>query len=54
MPARQSAAIDFDTRYDADARGGAIPVYRDIVLTGVTGVTGPWCCAAMMQAIRWR
>ncbi|WP_294247607.1 glycosyl hydrolase family 28 protein [uncultured Sphingomonas sp.] len=32
--------IDFDTRYDADARGGAIPVYRDIVLTGVTGGDG--------------
>lgn len=32
--------IDFDTRYDATARGSAIPVYRDIVLNGVTGGDG--------------
>ncbi|WP_322964060.1 glycoside hydrolase family 28 protein [Sphingomonas fuzhouensis] len=32
--------IDFDTRYDASAQGGAIPVYRDIVLNGVTGGDG--------------
>ncbi|MCP1120883.1 glycoside hydrolase family 28 protein [Robbsia andropogonis] len=32
--------IDFDTRYDVRAQGGAIPVYRDIVLHDVIGDAG--------------
>lgn len=32
--------IDFDTHYDAGARGTAIPVYRDITLHDVTGTDG--------------
>lgn len=32
--------IDFTTRYDPQARGGAIPVYREIVLANVSGDGG--------------
>jgi len=32
--------IDFDTRYDKQAHGSDIPVYRDIMLRSVTGETG--------------
>jgi len=32
--------IDFDTRYDKQAHGSDIPVYRDILLRSVTGETG--------------
>lgn len=32
--------IDFDTRYDPQARGDAIPVYRDIMLQDIGGAGG--------------